>query len=645
MNGPITPSRRPAERMQVLLIEDEAEYAGLVADMLHAAAASTDGAGTQFEIRHATTLEDGLRAMQSRRPDVVLLDLLLPDSTGFGTFQRVQDLDRNVPIVIVSGHEDEELALQTVRAGAEDYLVKSKIHGQVLARVLTYAAHRHAGRPPVEDDRGKLREIIERSADGIVIVNRDGIVRFVNPAAERLFGRTFDELVGEPFGFPVLVGEKEEVDIFRRGGEVRVAELRVADLSWEGETAFLTTLRDVTERKQLEEHLRHSQKMEGIGRLAGGVAHDFNNLLTSILGFAQLLEMDMAPDDPHQAEVQEIVKAAERAAGITKQLLAFSRRGPSQVATLNLNECVFSMNRLFTQTLGPHIELDLKLDDALWPVDADPTQMEQIIMNLVLNAKDAMFGEGRLEIQTQNMDKPGLVDVPGLKSATGPCVLLRVRDDGCGIPDAVVDRIFDPYFTTKERGKGTGLGLSIVYGIVKQMGGALEVESMPGEGTEFRIFIPACREAQPAAPRKELLEVKGGTETILLVEDEDGVREMVSRVLRQLGYRVLEARHGGAALDIAAMVEDPIDLVLSDVVMPNMDGPQMVERLSETRSGFKTLFMSGFTQGRLESHGVDLNRYRLLSKPYSLDKLAAEVRAVLDEPAPGEDEPASPPNA
>ncbi len=614
--------------IHVLLIEDEADYAKLVADMLHAASAP-DPNCAGFVIQHAATLADGLRQLTEAPPHIVLLDLNLTDSRGFATFRSVQERCRDAPIVILSGLEDEHLALQTVQAGAQDYLAKSQIHARALVRVITYAVGRHSKRRQAARDDDKLREIIERSTDGIVIVNREGTTRYVNPAGLTLFGHPIDEMVGEPFGLPVLADEKKEVDIPRRGGDSRIAELRVADLYWEGEAAYLVTLRDVTERRQLEEHLRQSQAMEGIGRLAGGVAHEFNNLLTTILGFAQFLEMEMEPDNPLQNDVAEIRKAGKRAAAITKQLQAFSRPKPTKASPLNLNVCVTSMERMFTQTLGPRIELVTDLEEPLWSIGADQTQMEQVIMNLVLNARDAMEGEGRLEIHTRNVPKPA---VDGkLDHVEGAGVVLRVKDSGCGIPPDVIDRVFDPNFTTKEDENGTGLGLSIVDGIVKHMGGVLEVQSKPGQGAEFQIFVPAVVQPDSSKKRKEQPKATEGAETILLVEDEDAIRQLASRFLQMRGYNVLEARHGGAALDIADLYDGRIDLVLTDVVMPHLNGSRMVERLEKSRSDFKVLFMSGFTHRKLARHDLCIAHHRLLAKPYSLEELAAAVRDVLDD--------------
>jgi two-component system cell cycle sensor histidine kinase/response regulator CckA len=392
---------------------------------------------------------------------------------------------------------------------------------------------------------------------------------------------------------------------------------------------------DITERRQaeeaqakLEEQLRQAQKMESVGRLAGGVAHDFNNLLTVIQGHCELMQVQMSDADPLLKELGQIRHAGERAATLTRQLLAFSRKQILAPVVLDLNSLVANLRGMLERLIGEDITLTTVLQPELWSVTADPGQIEQVIMNLALNARDAMPGGGRLTIETRNVH----LDDTYAQTHAEACVMLAVTDTGLGMDEPTRVRIFEPFFTTKEPGKGTGLGLATVYGIVKQSGGDILVYSEPGQGTTFKIYLPA-NEMQPEGPvtPKTQPVSRGGDEIILLVEDEDMVRDLVRTVLQSAGYTVLEARQGGEALSLAGRHEGTIDLLVTDLVMPGMSGRELAEQLKVLRPHMKVLFMSGYTDDTVIQQGVLLAEAEFISKPFSPSILASRVREMLDK--------------
>ena len=387
---------------------------------------------------------------------------------------------------------------------------------------------------------------------------------------------------------------------------------------------------DITERRQLEDQLRQSQKMEAVGRLAGGVAHDFNNLLTVISGYGDMIMRGLPPDDALHGCIEEVLKAASRATSLTNQLLAFSRRQVIQPKVLDLNILVANMDRMLRRVIGEHIELETVLMPGLGSVKADAGQLEQVVMNLAVNARDAMPEGGRLFIRTGNVDVPHSSRLHA-DVRPGSYVRLTVADTGKGMDAEIMIHLFEPFYTSKATGKGTGLGLSTVYGIVKQSGGEIVVESEPGSGATFHIYLPRIVGIIDVAhPARTQPAVRAGTETILLVEDEPGVRQLVREMLLRLGYTILEAGSGAEALRIFEQHKGVIELLLTDVIMPHMSGRDLAERLRTVQPSLKILYMSGYTDDMLAHHGVLEPNVYLLPKPFAPDELAAKLREVLD---------------
>ncbi|HEY2734788.1 MAG TPA: ATP-binding protein, partial [Polyangiales bacterium] len=392
---------------------------------------------------------------------------------------------------------------------------------------------------------------------------------------------------------------------------------------------------DVTDRKHLEQQFYHSQKMEAIGQLAGGVAHDFNNLLTVITGYADLLGYDLAADDPKRSDINEILQAVNTAAALTRQLLAFSRKQLVKPAVLNINDAISDVERMLRRLIGEDIDYSATLDPALGSVRADPNQVQQILMNLVVNARDAMPQGGKITVETSNtyLDESYAAAHPEVKE--GRYVMLAVSDDGVGMDSSTQARAFEPFFTTKAVGKGTGLGLSTVYGIVQQSGGHIWLYSEAGFGTSFKIYLPRIDDVVEEAPRMESrAPARVPTESVLVVEDNEAVRNMLCRVLRASGYRVMEASNPKIALKLCAEHAGAIDMLISDVVMPEMSGIELAAELQFSHPSMRVLLMSGYSGTAMTRHGELRSDLPFLEKPFNPDAVARKVREVLDQIAP-----------
>ena len=382
----------------------------------------------------------------------------------------------------------------------------------------------------------------------------------------------------------------------------------------------------------MQEQLRQAQKIEAIGRLAGGIAHDFNNLLTVIKGVCQLSLLDLHERDPLYENLKEIERSAERAADLTRQLLAFSRKQILEMEVLDLNDIVRGLDKMLHRLLGEDIDLVTVLSEGIGKVKVDPGQMEQVIINLAVNSRDAMPQGGKLTIETADVELDEEYAKRHIAVQPGRYVMLSISDTGVGMTPEVKDRLFEPFFTTKEQGKGTGLGLSTVYGIVKQSGGNIWVYSEPGQGATFKIYLPRVEEPLTEKKREEVSrEIPRGGETILVVEDEETVRKLAMRLLKGQGYRVLEASDGGKAFMLCEKYKERIDLILTDVVMPGMSGRELAERLKQIHPEMKVLYMSGYTDNAIVHHGVLKEGIHFIQKPFTLESLARKVREVLDK--------------
>jgi two-component system, cell cycle sensor histidine kinase and response regulator CckA len=441
--------------------------------------------------------------------------------------------------------------------------------------------------------------------------------------------RYLDAVMANPPGFTDFGVWKHR----RKDGTVFDVEVAGHGFVLGNRPARLALVRDISERRQLEAQLQQSKKMEAVGRLAGGVAHDFNNMLAVILSYSSLLLKDLPAGDPLRGDAEEIKKAGERAASLTRQLLAFSRQQVLEPRPVHLNEIMTHMDKMLRRLIGEDVELSTRPAPNIGTVSVDPGQMEQVIMNLVVNSRDAMPRGGKLTIETARVDIDETAAREHLGLKRGPHVMLAVSDTGAGMDTATQAHIFEPFFTTKEKGKGTGLGLSTVFGIVKQSGGSIYVYSEVGKGTTFKIYLPCVDgSVNPAHRETATVSTLKGTETILLVEDEEQVRNVAREVLKRNGYRVIEAKNAGEALLISERPTEDIALLLTDVVMPQMSGPELAKRLATTRPRMKVLCMSGYTDQAIVNHGFLGSGIAFLEKPFTPEALARKVREVLDRP-------------
>ncbi len=487
-------------------------------------------------------------------------------------------------------------------------------------------------------DQTDISFLIEKNADGIIVVDEEGLVLFANPAAEQLFARPAEELIGSPIGIPFLVGETTEIAVHRPGGGQVDAEIRVVETTWNYRPARLASLRDVSARKAMDERLRHSAKMEAVGQLTAGIAHDFNNLLTVVLGNIESAQRKMGIADPELARALENAKhGARRAAVLTERLLTFARRKPLEPKVFDPNALVSGMSDLLQRTLGETISVQTILAADVWSVDVDPTELEAAILNLAVNARDAMPSGGSLTIETSNIELDFVYAAANIEATSGPHVLISVTDTGSGMAPDVVKRVFEPFFTTKVASQGTGLGLSQVYGFVAQSGGHVKLYSEPGMGTTVRIYLPKARQAKTEEWRHgaALTDVTQAPrsrpgETILVVEDDDNVRSYAVGSLRELGYVVLEATDATSALDILKR-ESKIDLLFTDLGLPGgIHGRALAERARDHRAALKVLMTTAYAGAALIHDGRLDPGVELLNKPFSFTALAARVRQILD---------------
>jgi len=512
-------------------------------------------------------------------------------------------------------------------------------------------------RKQAEAERERLTAAIEQAGENIIITDPEGTIRYVNPAFEKLTGYTRKEVIGKT---PRILKSGKQDEAFyrdlwetitsgrtwtgrmvnkRKDGSLYTEESTISPVrDRSGQTHnFVAVKRDITEylrvteeQASLREQLHLAQRLESVGRLAGGVAHDFNNMLNVILGYGEIVLDKLHPGDPLRDDVNAILEAGKRSAALTRQLLAFSRRQTLQPEVLDLNAVVRNLEKMLRRLIGEDISLELALAEEIDRVMADPGQVEQVIMNLSVNARDAMPNGGRLLFETADVELDETYAQSHTSVHPGKYVMLVVTDTGCGMDRETLSNVFEPFFTTKEKGKGTGLGLATVYGIVKQSGGHIWAYSEPGKGTTFKIFLPATEtKPEPKTVVREKETAKGGGEHILVVEDEDSLRKLAETALSRLGYQVSVAANGGEALLLMEEKGLKPDLMVTDVVMPNMSGKDLANRLQRNQPDLRVLYMSGYTDNAIIHHGILEPGTDFIQKPFTLRDLAEKVQAIL----------------
>lgn len=637
-------------RLRVLVVEDSEDDALLLMRQLRRG-------GYEPESSRVESADEMAAALERQPWDLVIIDYAMPLFGAIAALDLLKEKGLDVPRIVVSGTIGEETAVDTMKRGAHDYIMKDNLSRLIPAieRELREAQGRHERRKALEalrESEERYRTLIDNVDIGVTLVDSEFNIIMTNAAQARLFGKIPQDFTGEkcyvafkdrktvctccPGQLAMTTGLPSEIDVEKvnyKGDRVSWRFRAFPTFSADGTvTGFIEVVDDVTVRKRLEEQLRQAGQLEAIGRLAGGVAHDFNNLLTAMLGYSQVLLQRMSKSDPNRDKVAQISHAAERAAELTKKLLAFSRKQVLDVKVLDLNPVMADFEKMIRRLLGEDVELVTALAPSLGRVKADRGQIEQILMNLAVNARDAMPSGGKLTMETANvqLDEDYARIHPDVQ--TGSYVTVAVSDNGVGMTAETRSRIFDPFFTTKEKGKGTGLGLSTVYGIVKQHRGHVSVYTEPGQGTTFKVYLPRVQD-----PIEEIRAVHApqpqahGAETILVVEDEEIVLNLACDTLEALGYSVLCASNPEAALRLADEYEGTIDLLLSDVVLPQMDGPSLFKRVALLRPSIKVLYVSGYAGNSIVHHGVLDPGVHFLPKPFTLDGIAAKVREALDD--------------
>jgi PAS domain S-box-containing protein len=641
-------------RIRILVVDDAREHAEMVVEFLRLSEA---WGGAQMDI--ATTYEQALDEMQPTAYDVAFFDYMLGARDGLSLLRDVRGKGVDTPVVVLTSRGAEDVAVEAMKAGAADYLSKVHLSTEALERTIHHALalrqqqrQRQQAEAALRSSEERFRALVENSSDTLLLLDAEGRVAYITPSSQRHLGWKSEDLIGHSvfdFMHPDDHGmvATKFAEALQRPGEPITQQVRLkhSDGNWrvmDGVSvnrlhepsvgAIVVNARDITDRRKLEDQLWHAQKMEAVGQLAGGVAHDFNNLLTAILGYANLMLDELPPQDPLRNDLEEIRSAGDRAASLTRQLLAFSRRQMLQPQVVDINALVTGMQKLLRRLVTEHVEVVAALAPDLMSVRVDPSSIEQVLVNLAVNARDAMPQGGRLTIETANVDLDAAYAKMHVPLEPARYVMIAVGDTGHGMDEATRTRIFEPFFTTKEQGKGIGLGLATVYGIVKQNGGYIWVYSEVGHGSVFKVYLPPADSApaahgvtrDDAAGRKKL-----GWETVLLVEDEDAVRVLAREVLRRNGYVVLEARHGIDALRIAERHPDDIHLIITDLVMPHMAGSELAKRLSAARPGMKVLYMSGYTDHEVMDRDLTPGA-AFMQKPFTPEVLANKVRHVLD---------------
>jgi PAS domain S-box-containing protein len=582
--------------------------------------------------------------------DAILCDHNLGTWTGMDALEILKRSGRDISFLVLTAVLGDEAAVEYVKRGAADYLLKDRLERLPVA--LSRALRDKANREALRASEAQFRRFIENLPLGVYRATPDGRVLMANPALLRMLGYdswqelAFRNLEGGGFeaGHPrsafceQIEREGEATGLEtpwkrRDGSVIFVRESARAFRADDGRVLYYDGIvEDVTERRRLEEQLRQAQKMEAVGRLASGVAHDFNNLLTIIIGYSDLLFERVSARDGMRPPVEEIKKAAERAASLTRQLLAFSRKQVLQPRILDLKSLLTNVDEMLRRMIGEDIELVTHLPSGLGRVNADPGQIEQVIMNLALNARDTMPQGGQLTLEAADVELDSSYASSHESVLPGHYVMIAVSDTGIGMDAETQARIFQPFFTTKEQGKGTGLGLATTYGIVKQSEGHIGVYSEPGKGTTFKVYLPRIDQAvEVIAPTQVPVdEPPRGCETILLVEDEEAVRSLARGLLESSGYEVLEANGAHEALQVGKRHKERIHLLLTDVVMPQMSGRELAEHLAPLHPETKVLYMSGYADNAVVHHGLLDPSAFFLQKPFTADALARKLREVLD---------------
>jgi PAS domain S-box-containing protein len=626
--------------LSVLVIEDDNQLLRTLRDIL---------GRRGYRPLTANSAREGLELVARQLPAVALVDLKLPDMDGVEVIDRLTDLSQLTQTIVLTGNASIESALRALRQRTYDYLVKPVAPDKLLTTIDRAGERwqRRRAEEALRQSEERAQILLEHIADVVMVVDHSLVIRYVSPSVRHQLAYAPAELVGrscldlvhaeDAAGIEAFVLDavghtgngptpSHELRVRHREGEWRTLEIGATSLAGRTETGgVLLTARDVTERRRIEQALRQAQRMEGIGQLAGGVAHDFNNILTAILGFSEILMDDAALGSDARLDLESIQKAAQHGASLSRQLLAFSRRQMLDLKVLDLGEVVQGFSRMIGRVLGEHIRWSTHADPDLWQVKADRGQLEQVLMNLAVNARDAMPDGGTLAIETRN----ATIEAGRAGVAPGAYVMFQVRDTGTGMDAETQARIFEPFFTTKGPGRGTGLGLATVYGIVRQSNGVIDVDSTPGRGTTFTIYLPAVADAGPgeaAAPPR--IQAPAAQAAILLIEDDAALRGLLARSLEREGHQVTQAHDGEEALAILGQGA-PFDLLVTDAVLPGRSGPKLARQIEADHPRLRVLFISGYSDDAILRLGLLNEQEAFLQKPFGPRTFVEKVQQVL----------------
>lgn len=618
-----------------------------------------------FELKVAETLTDSINQLQNSNFDLLLLDLNLPDSSGIETLDKISTEAQETAIIVLTGLNDEEIAVEALRKGAQDYLLKNQINSGILYRAIRYAIERKQIEEALRksdkkykklyDESRKAEEVyrslIHSSADAIVMYDLQGRVNYISPAFTKVFGWNFEEIKGKKIPFLPESEQKPTIPMIKNLVEKGIPchgfetkrynkEGKIIDVSisasryddHEGEPAgLLVILRDISEKKVLETKLRQAHKMEAVGTLAGGIAHDFNNILAGIMGYVEIAKFDASLKKSVSKNLDGILKGCYRAKELVEQILKFSRKSEQTKIPLQFSYEIKEAIKLLRASLPSSIEIRKNIEPGLGNILADPTQIHQVLMNLCTNASHAMGkGGGILDIKLKSFELNPVdrKNFPGLNP--GGYLKLTIRDTGNGIDKNIIEKVFTPYFTTKEHGKGTGMGLALVHGIVKNHGGAITVSSKLGKGTTFDVYFPV-NDSKINPKVKDTKPLPTGNECILFVDDEKAVVDTAKEALDRLGYHVVARTSSIEALEAFRSFPEKFDLVISDLTMPNMTGDNLAKELIQIRPNIPIIICSGFSQIIAEEDIKEIGIKDLLTKPFSIHDLANTIREILDD--------------
>jgi two-component system cell cycle sensor histidine kinase/response regulator CckA len=571
--------------------------------------------------------------IENFKPDLILLDIVLGTENGIDILKELRDqFDLTfVYIVMITGKmkssQDQAIGLEL---GADGYITRPIGNRELLARIESFMRHKRTVEA-LRKSEARFRKIIEKNPDAMLIVDKDGNIRFANPASEQLFMLTADELLNMSFGYPIIKDEHSEIQIVGSRDKEKIGEMRTIDIEWEEKDSFLTSIRDITERKILEEQLRQAQKIEAIGQLAGGVAHDFNNMLGGINLFAEILKAKYHNQNDIVSYANKILGACDRASNLTGQLLRFARKAKLNVSQCDVHESITHIVEILSSTIDRMVKIETYLNAKPSIVQADPALIENAILNLCVNARDAMPEGGTLSISTETVYLNEQFEEVET-AVSNKYIAVNIRDTGIGMHKKVLDRIFEPFFTTKDVGQGTGLGLASVHGTIKQHEGHIKVQSEPGVGSEFIFYLPLTTdgsEDEDIAYNQHI--TKGNGELILFVDDETFLHEPVEELLITANYQVNCVSDGAEAVDYFKTHSDTVDLVILDMIMPHMNGLQCLRELKKIQPEIKVIMASGYAEKSLRESAIKEGAVAFVSKPYSFIELTKLIKQSLHQ--------------